>query len=291
MPFSSTCSLVRSLYLSGLLLLGSVAIGRGDTILLDGAEQNIGEAPAARVSSRDPYDSILLLNSHLFAGNVLDAADGRVEHWVVYFCADWWSPCEKLLQPYSEQGSQWQERYNKNLLSAKVRFARVNCATDKVLCNEQGVEEYPTLVHYETGRAVEHWNGNRRHADTAMKKWLNKALVDIAKAGEPAGMAEALWSDLVRNSVPQDRLLDLFVFLFALALNCWMVGTNPDLMKKVAGSVPAALLQRASTSTPAEVSAGLSVERPAEKPAAQERKGIARHLPEEWAKVDRNLVL
>lgn len=144
----------------------------------------------------DPVLGTLPLNRASFystvfeANNVTDLASGVdaevVEEWVVEFCVHWWTPCTQFEPLFDEAGGALEAELNdERIVTKKVRFARVNCATDKVLCNEQWVEEYPTVNHYKGRQLVEQWTSRSEKSDTVrLQKWLHKSLVPALTEGE-----------------------------------------------------------------------------------------------------------
>lgn len=129
------------------------------------------------IQAREPT---LELNRFLFKGNILQARSDHAEHWLVFFCPAWYDPCQKLMPTYSQESVVWQGRLNSDLFRLAVRFATVDCASEKVLCNEQGVQEYPTVVHYHEGQATARWTpGGRRDLAKVMErlqKWITKRM-------------------------------------------------------------------------------------------------------------------
>jgi len=107
----------------------------------------------------DPRGVVVPLNRHIFDGNVVSGE--LSDHWIVRFCVDWYSPCQGIQRPYAALGSRYDATLNNDtLLSSVVRFAEVDCATDKWLCNEQHVDDYPTVAHYRGGEIVAQWTGD-----------------------------------------------------------------------------------------------------------------------------------
>lgn len=120
------------------------------------------------------HSPVLELNAYIFESNVLHG--NYVDHWVVLFCPKWFEPCEHLWPAYEAESGKWQRQMNKDLLHLHARFARVDCATDKVLCNTQSIEEYPTVVHYYKGVHVSQWTMRSRNGARLMASWIKKQL-------------------------------------------------------------------------------------------------------------------
>mmetsp|Transcript_51550 Transcript_51550/g.159727 ORF Transcript_51550/g.159727 Transcript_51550/m.159727 type:complete len:275 (-) Transcript_51550:643-1467(-) len=214
------------------------------------------------------HASTLELNRFTFGGNVLrhDGSGSHVAHWVVAFCPSWWEPCQNLEGPYAELSRQWEGTLNTALLTKEVRFAMVDCASDKVLCNEQDVESYPTVHHYHEGQRVASWSGGRKDDPARLAKWLGGQLAKLAAEPAPSltgDFQEAFWSYLM----PGDRAIDLLLVLLVLGLNFRAVSRNPELWRKacIAARQP-------------EAAAG-----PCDEAVQQGRPGVARFLPEAWA--------
>merc|ERR1719321_1384100 len=80
------------------------------------------------------HREVSTLNRFTFPGNVLRGTGDAVEHWIVMFCSGWHEKCQSLLPSYELLGAQWEDKLNTGFMGSKVRFAKVDCATDKVLC-------------------------------------------------------------------------------------------------------------------------------------------------------------
>merc|ERR1712107_165691 len=103
------------------------------------------EAQAPEVNSHmlvSPLD----LNRVLFNGNVMNPNHNayQASDWMVSFCPHWWGPCNTIAISFDQLGREWEAKVNTRFYQKDLRFGRVDCATDKVLCNEQTVESYPT---------------------------------------------------------------------------------------------------------------------------------------------------
>lgn len=190
-------------------------------------------------SDAGPLPAVLGLNSYTFAGNVLAGPKSQLaSHWVVIFCPNWWEPCQNIEQPFASHAAEWQGRLNKDLLSSEVRFAKVDCATDKVLCNAEGVDAYPTVNHYMGGERVAKWSGGQQTDTARLAKWLQKHLMEAAAAAHASGRAAAgggaagLQEVLSSYLVPGERAADILLALLALAASFRLVLSNPELWEK-----------------------------------------------------------
>jgi len=119
-------------------------------------------------------DLVVRLNKHTF-GDAIARTDDYVDHWVVLFCTDWHEPCQMLLQSFRESSARWEYVVNSDIFSSTVRFARVDCGAEKMLCTKQNVHEYPTIIHYRRGDEVEDWLG------TDSKAWAKDVTLWIEK--------------------------------------------------------------------------------------------------------------
>jgi len=259
---TSSCAGLRPLVVAALFAAGAARTPVHYTIE-DGKVQAMeSQQPVpALVRAGGP---VFELNPPLFGGNVLrEQGRGQSEHWVVTFCPSWWEGCQALLEQYQGEAAQWQARLNDDLLSVRTRFGFVDCAGHKTLCNEQVVEEYPTVVHYHRGARVGQWNMNGKSDAGRLTAWLQAELGHVPSAASPevAELAEAAegpgWRALAAPGVSRDLLLIAAV----LAANCWAFLSSGESPKKEPPAAPAA-----------------ADESPKEAP-----RGAARFLPRDWA--------
>lgn len=111
---------------------------------------------------RDPQQAVTMLHRSVFNTTI---SQENVDHWIVLFCADWADSCQALWYHYRSVAVRWEKTLNASAWDkTAVRFGEVDCARDKVLCNENLVEMYPTLVHFHDGKAVSVWSGD--HVDS-----------------------------------------------------------------------------------------------------------------------------
>lgn len=254
--------------LAAALLLLSGASGDDEVV-------NMRESSEEEQAVTPSRTNALRLNAHIFDGNVLlKPTESPVENWIVSFCPSWWEPCQNLAVPFDQLGLEWESNLNTELLAKKVRFAAVDCATDKVLCNQQNVEQYPTVHHYVLGKRAATWVGGRASDPEKLAKWLRKRL--SAPQGAPAAPAGKKAAPAKRASeLLGDRAVDVGLVLFVLALNAWAVFSNPRLWQQSGA---------AKSETPAPAPAAEAAEARAEaERAAPEVRRVNRFLPEEWA--------
>jgi len=162
-------------------------------------------------------DAVLLLNPYIFGGNV-NFDNGRVTHWVVMFCVDWYPPCMELRAHYEDMARDYQRRLNVgNGLHSEVRFAEVDCTVNKALCNTQGVEGYPTINHYDSKAQTSEWVNMKDIAKAVRKlaKWVDERVVQAPKK-------LALEQEKAVSRLPDSermRLLAGCLAIFCFALN------------------------------------------------------------------------
>mmetsp|Transcript_30807 Transcript_30807/g.71108 ORF Transcript_30807/g.71108 Transcript_30807/m.71108 type:complete len:272 (-) Transcript_30807:188-1003(-) len=158
-------------------------VALGETPQLLGSRLDAG--PAKRTQDA-PLQEVAYLNRHIFAGNALKPMGGGVEQWVVSFCPRWWHPCQKLEPVFFEAARRWQSELNTDASVVHVRFAQVDCAVDKVLCNEQRVLSYPTVAVYREGQQTHRASLEKAQVATALEqflaKWLSMASKDTARS-------------------------------------------------------------------------------------------------------------
>jgi len=228
----------------------------------------------------------LPLNAHTFGGNVLrKGKDEVVEHWIVNFCPNWWDPCQNLALPFDQFGVEWERKLNTELLTQKVRFATVDCATDKVLCNQQHVVQYPTVHHYNRGKIVSTWMGGRASDAEKLRRFLDKRLGKTAEVLPPPEVMAIDRPSLAARLVPGDRAIDFALVLLVLSLNAWAVFNNPQLWQKSAAGAfeePAAAPKQA---------AAVSAPEAADDGASARAAGVARFLPEDWRGASQSMEL
>lgn len=192
----------------------------------------------------------LKLNRLNFRGNVLQSQGSKdlVGQWFVSFCPAWWEPCQRLEVPWAELTSMWESQLNTALLNKEVRFAAVDCAIDKVLCNEQAVETYPTVHRYRDGKRIASWSGGRRDDPERLAKWLQRQL---ANAGSPEPGADTGFHVKLSQLMPGGRALDFILVFGVLALNFRAICNNPGLSQKHPRAV--STQQAARRETPVQV--------------------------------------
>jgi len=237
---------------SGVILLLLIAVapvssvvgagGAGDLSVSGGS----GDAPVVEVDAAktfvrsDPMQSVRMLSRHSFKASV---SQENVDNWIVFFCVDWYEVCQHMWQDYRAAAVQWEH----NLVTASswqntaVRFAEVDCATDKALCNENNVQSYPSLVHYKGGKFSSAWQlsvnvNTMKELAGDISKWIGKVLhvpADVASSQTSlyASMSDGLqqFSRLLSSQDPRTATRGVVMLLAIVSTSIWMFGTVLDL--------------------------------------------------------------
>lgn len=188
----------------------------------------------------DLFNPLTSLNRVNFGQSVLEESRNGVQRWVVLFCLDWFDQCQALERPFAAMGTQWEGALNEGLFSTEVRFATVNCAADKVLCNDQNITRFPMVKLYHDHAAVASWAGQRDYKKNmvGLTQWMQKHLGSIA-AGEPKDVPEDLnlleWA-LSMVAGRSGGFLDILVMVFTVLGNAWVVSRNPEFRAEPAWS-------------------------------------------------------
>jgi len=223
-----------------------------------------------------------LLNRHTFHGNVVHPKnDDRVTHWIVNFCPSWWTPCQSLAGPFADMAEEWESRLNTEIVNLNIRFATVDCAVDKVLCNEQGVDGYPTVHRYTKGKRSATWVGGNQQDKERLANWLIQKMASTSKSAE-ASKSKAAAKPTVETSL-SDSGLDLLLVVFVLAVNFWVVAGNPQLWQKQPEAEARASQPTTATSTTPTSLPATSNKEPSNKSEERNTVGVARFVPKEWA--------
>jgi len=267
-------SMIASIPILVLLALSSVTQAAGSD---DADSLRLGDAAEREQAASHSRANALRLNAHTFSGNVLrKPMDQHAEHWVVSFCPNWWEPCQDLALPFDQLGLEWERKLNTGLLTKGVRFATVDCATDKVLCNQQRVEQYPTVHHYHNGQRVATWVGGRKTDAEKLAKFLVRRLGAAVATTAPSthgGAAEApaaAAKGFKERLAPGDGAIDLALIVAVLSLNMWAVFSNPRLWQLSSGASK-------DTSKGAAASAASAAS-----PSAASSRSVQRFLPRDW---------
>jgi len=158
------------------------------------------------------------LNRHSFAENILrGTALGNyiVEQWMVRFCPASWHECQWQEAFFEDLAGDWEAKLNTDVSSRRVRFAMVDCATDKELCHAEGVMAYPTVHHYHKGKRLDAFDGTAGD----FSRWLEHRL--SAKKQEQQRQVDHL-------AQPNDSRINFGVLQVAaiLAVNAFTICYN-----------------------------------------------------------------
>jgi len=231
---------------------------------------------------RDLHGVVLKLNDRIFDGNVIQQTDYSTDHWMVYWCPNWFEPCNALIEKYAPLSTQWQGKLNKqSLLRLSVRFAKVDCATDKPLCNKMGVEDYPTVQHYHKGNLVGTFVGRRsqnvQKDGSKLAAWLEEELSGIQQEQQ---QLDATTPNPVQFIVPGDRALDVFLVILLISVNFWVVARNSNLRQKPSPIVSTACCSPASS--PCVSASEHEATQNDEDKEAESLSGIESLMPQDW---------
>eukprot|EP00438_Fugacium_kawagutii_P011223 Skav228653 [mRNA] locus=scaffold2369:101852:105965:+ [translate_table: standard] len=176
--------------------------------------------PVQTSATSSPMD-VAQLNRHIFSGNVLQPLGGGVERWVVLFCPKWYQPCQKLEPLYAELARTWQHQKNADSSFLRLRFAQVDCAVDKTLCNQQRVSTYPFVAIYSAGQQL-HTRGLNWKED--MRKQMEQFLKKLAFPAREAPSESVLPKFL--EDFYHHRAMDVVLTLAALAVSAQFMRSN-----------------------------------------------------------------
>jgi len=227
------------------------------------------------------------LNRVTFTGNVLANNEGDgPEGWVVWFCAEWYEPCQALNKDFAAAALEHGGISENNLFTRTTRFAAVDCAVDKVLCNSQDVDSYPTIVHYRHGGRAGEWSFSGGADDKESKKltkWMDKQMDNLSPPAVGAdgvqkshevgtGVAEFIRQQF-RPSDSAGQMIPMIVLLFAGAMSVCRLGSEVRQGIQLLQEVSRAPHRKEKQEK--QVSPDIPQE---------ERAGLVRSLPEAWAR-------
>jgi len=223
-----------------------------------------------------------LLNRFTFHGNVVHPTnDERVTHWIVNFCPSWWEPCQHLAGSFANMTEEWESRLNTDMVNLKIRFATVDCAVDKVLCNEQGVDSYPTVHRYTRGKRTATWVGGGHQDKELLAKWLTQKMNTTdqnAKVSKSTATAKP-----TAETVLTDWGVDLALVVLVLAVNFVIVVSNPQLWQKQPAAEPEVFQPTTETNTAPTSLPATGNKEPSTKSETRSTESVGRFVPKEWA--------
>jgi len=222
-------------------------------------------------SNRTNENPIVLLSRFNFQENVMSKREDQVEHWMIRFCHDWYSPCERILPAYKELAWKTEKDLNQEGLKTIVRFADIDCSTDKPLCNEQNAETFPKIIHYGKGKNIGEWEGgNGKLSDQEeMKEWMEIQVKKILKAKVEESQGVASKDAKTTALLTQENLSlvwSVLSIVVTLLAHTWLVRSRPHgPAAKKEGNESSKDLQKAK--------------KPVDSPGPS---GMGSMLPEEW---------
>jgi len=187
------------------------------------------QPPGDEASGRTSHlrQHVAELNSVLFAGNALQSMGGGSEQWIVAFCPNWWEPCKQLDVILAETAAAMQS-VNTADFTSKIRFAKVDCAKEKVLCNQENVETYPTIAHYKGGRQIQKKVLSTKKLKIGLQSFVDESLKSFE--------AQAAQED--SSYLQLGGLCDVVVLLVAVAVSLRLAKSSPDLQSSESKKPP-----------------------------------------------------
>jgi len=178
-----------------------------------------GEQPTDS-SDEQPTNQLPLrtLNRQTFAENIFwgtASGDYIAEQWMVRFCPASWPACQQLEASFEDLAGDWEAKLNTDFGARKIRFAMVDCATDKELCNTEGVMDYPTVHHYRNRKRLDAFVG----AGNNFARWLEQRLNIVKEEQE-------LKADNPTHPHEGGATFDVLLVAAILALNAWAICYN-----------------------------------------------------------------
>lgn len=284
-----TCSLLQLnlLFVMVGLLLSSGATKQVSQIIIHGTkdapDDSIDRDPVLLSFTTKDTNAVVTFNKYNFVGNVMQGTGDKVDNWVVLFCVDWYPRCRAAFPSYRNLTRYWQDSLNADsIFSTKVRFANVDCATDKELCKHIGIDDYPTAVHYAYGTPIARWTGDEGETEqipARLSSWITRWMHRVSNSSSDvtAQLQELAHhrQEMQRTrSSSQSRFIH-FVYAFFLFLfvggNMWMICESLGILPKVFLSAKVQEWRRAV---------------PRQRPCVAARasdEGVSRFLPKEWA--------
>lgn len=272
----ASCSPNVSLVLFGLTAILSVTNANIIGVDISGETGK----PGKQVNREDDpvvlLDPVLRLNRYTFEKQILEEHSGEVPHWIVLFCTPWYEPCQALEPLFRKFTEKWQDQLNSALLYTEVRFAAVDCATEKALCNTQNVETYPFVSHYHHRKQVKNWQGKSFETDEMrLQAFLQKELGPVATALAVANPQE---NDKMKDVTAEEGMtipVDFLLIFAAIAGNAFFISRGGI------GSQAVAPEASPLKGGPAVITGGAL---PSASPAESRSSCVARVLPQEWAR-------
>lgn len=272
MSFITTTNLVQLFAVCSVLS----RVVNADIIGVDLSDQSQdGRKPPDNSDLIGLLDPVMRLNRYTFDKTILEEHADEVPHWIVLFCPPWFEPCQALDPVFRGLTEKWQTRLNNGLLSTEVRFAAVDCATEKALCNSQNVVQYPFVAHYHNRVQVKVWRGKNYKTDQQrLTDFVQKELGPVASAVSTPVDSEDAAPESVQK-IPVDFLL----IFAAIAGNAWFISR---------GSIGSEAASRPTPCSKMPVEGAVGPPRPRAEHGAS---CVARSLPKEWGQERQSLEL
>jgi len=250
------------------------AVGSGGLINIDEAQER------ALSQSSEAHLQPPVFNRYTFHGNVIRPSDeDRVSQWIVNYCPSWWDHCQILARPFADMAGQWESRLNTEIMNLNVRFAVVDCAVDKVLCNDQYVQGYPTVHRYVKGKRFATWTGGSGQDGARLAQWLTQQLNTTAVAKEPKPIAT---SKAKTKPALTGFIVELSLVMGVLLVNLWAVVSNPQLWQRQPAA-PAKVVQQATALSMTANKGPTSGKENHSECEQCDVAGVGHCLPKEWA--------
>lgn len=120
-------------------------------------------------------ETVVDLNRFNFHNNVLREGHDQPQHWIIRFCHDWYEPCDELTDIFKQSAIEVETMLNANdRFQTTVRFADVDCSTNKPLCNEVADYHFPQIIHFHEQKRLTDWKGGGNTQANAQRflKWV-----------------------------------------------------------------------------------------------------------------------
>lgn len=229
---------------------------------------------------------IVLLSRFNFHNNVMTRRDDEVDNWIIRFCHDWYSPCERMLPAYKTMARKMEEQLNQDSMTTVVRFAEIDCSTDKPLCNEQGAESFPKLIHYHRGQQIGEWEGvsGKERDVKEMNEWMEAQSKNILARRSVAGKVTTKDKIKALVGAPDDLswLFSVSMMIAGFFWHIWLVRARAHGVSEVEGKTTHKDTQKEAQLTH-QSTKHVEVLGPS---------GLGSMLPEEWVSTQsaRNLI-
>jgi len=162
--------------------------------------------------------SLLSLNDVTFGPNIHQ--QGATAHWIVFFCYDWWDHCQRMTHIQDELAAKWQRELNTDIFAQEVRFAKVNCGDNRVLCNEENVVNMPTVFHYSRGTRVGRWSGGQKTDADRLRRWVEQQMSSDARSKAIRISGASTPSESLSRLSPSHYLSVLLLLASTVAFAC-----------------------------------------------------------------------